>query len=237
MTVNPYAAPGADGDAPAASGAPGSLEGALAGNYDFEIEEVLREAWRLTSGFKLTFWIACIIAAVVVGIATGIVGAVLGRGMLSRGLMQVLSQGLFYVAFLGVTMLAVRRAAGLPIKLENAFGYLNLWLPTLLAGFLVSILEGIGFMLLIIPGIYLAVGYYFTMPLLGDRKMGSWDAMEASRKAVTHKWLKVFLTGLVTILLVGLSGVLVVPLFWTIPWAAMVGAVVYRRIFGVASTA
>jgi hypothetical protein len=60
--------------------------------------------------------------------------------------------------------------------------------------------------------------------------------METSRKAITKKWLKMFLTGLVAAVLTTLSGLLLIPLIWTLPWFVLVTAVVYRRMFGVTMT-
>ncbi len=48
----------------------------------------------------------------------------------------------------------------------------------------------------------------FTIPLVIDKRMGFWEAMELSRKVVTKHWWKVF--GLVIVLgLLGLAGLLV----------------------------
>jgi hypothetical protein len=233
-SANPYEAPQSDVNA---SGSAGSVEDALAGRYDFDVGDVLQDAWRLNKGFKLNFWGAAIVVFVLMGILMAIVGAVTGKmGVPGRIILQVISNGIGFVVSMGITMLAVRRAGGLPVTIGHAFSYFDLWLPAICAGVLVGLFTAIGFMLLLIPGIYLMVAYYMTVPLIADRRMGAWDAMEASRKAVTKKWFKFFLTGLAAIVITGLSGLLIIPLFWTIPWLFLSGAVVYRRVFGIAST-
>jgi len=237
MSSNPYAAPQSDVNAEA-SGAAGSVEDALAGRYDFEVEEVLKDAWRLTNGFKLTFWAAAIVVFVVMGILMVVLAAVTkDLGMAGSFLMQVVSNAVGFVVSVGITMLAVRRAGGLPVTIGHAFSYFDRWMPAIVAGILVGLFSAIGYMLLILPGIYLTVAYYMTISLIGDRKMGPWEAMETSRKAVTKKWFKCFLTGLAALILTMVSGILIIPLFWTVPWFMMVSAVCYRRIFGVATTA
>ena len=50
----------------------------------------------------------------------------------------------------------------------------------------------IGFVLLILPGIYLAVGYAFVIPLVVDRGMPVWEAMELSRTTVHRQWFQTF---------------------------------------------
>jgi len=46
--------------------------------------------------------------------------------------------------------------------------------------------------LLAIPGIYLSIAYGMTLPLLAFNELGAWQAMEASRKAITHHWWRIF---------------------------------------------
>jgi hypothetical protein len=239
-SANPYAAPQSDINAERPMGATGSLEDALAGRYDFTIEEVMREAWGLTNGFKLTYWLATLLVGIGSAIVTGVLGFILGMlklGTAGAVLVQVVSIAIALVMTVGTMMLSVRRAAGLPVSVGTVFGYLDMWLTALVSGILLLVIVGLGFVLLIIPGIYLSVAYYMTFALLGDRKMGAWQAMETSRKAVSHKWFKVFGTFLVTGLLTALSALLIIPLIWTLPWMGMVMGVVYRRIYGVASTA
>jgi hypothetical protein len=237
MAVNPYAAPSADVNAEAAGDA-GSLEAALAGNYDFTIEEVMKEGWRLTSGFKLTFWGVAIVFFVAMAIVGGILGVVLAKvGIPGLVVRQIVSSALGGVAALCIYTLGFRRAAGLPTSMGDAFSKLDQWLPAIIAGILVTVIVLLGFLLLLIPGIYLGVAYCMTVPLIADRKMGVWDAMETSRKAVSHKWFTIAGTFLVVGLLTVLSAVLLfIPLIWTAPWYLACHGVVYRRVFGVATT-
>lgn len=38
---------------------------------------------------------------------------------------------------------------------------------------------------LVLPGIYLAVSYQLSLPLVADKGLGPWEAMETSRKIVS----------------------------------------------------
>ncbi len=49
-----------------------------------------------------------------------------------------------------------------------------------------------GLFLLILPGIYLAVGYAFVIPLIIDRGLPVWSAMELSRTTVHKQWFQTF---------------------------------------------
>jgi hypothetical protein len=74
------------------------------------------------------------------------------------------------------------------------------------AGLAQAALTVLGLALFIVPGIYLAVGYTFVLPLVIDRQMPIWDAMELSRTTVHQQWFQTF--GL----LVALGGILLLSL-------------------------
>ncbi len=69
---------------------------------------------------------------------------------------------------------------------------LNIILPLLLYSVVSSIFISVGFILLIIPGLYLLVGYLFTTWLIVDRGLDFWPAMELSRKTVHKHLFEVF---------------------------------------------
>ncbi len=89
----------------------------------------------------------------------------------------------------------------------------------------------LGLVVLIVPGIYLTVGYVFAPWFVLDRRVGFWEAMELSRHAVQPHWFELF--GLVMmIILLNLLGALAlgVGLLVTIPvsWCALTAAYAAR---------
>jgi uncharacterized membrane protein len=87
--------------------------------------------------------------------------------------------------------------------------------------------------LLIAPGIYLAIAYIFTVPLIVGKKMEFWPAMEASRKLITKKWTSFFGFSLV-LTLINFAGVLLcgVGLLFTAPLTICAIAAAYESIVG-----
>ena len=84
-----------------------------------------------------------------------------------------------------------------------------------------------------IPGIYLAVAYWFAAFVLVDRKAAFLDAMAGARQMVTRQWFDVA----VLLLVIGtISGVgvlaLGVGLFATVPLAVCIGASAYLQLGG-----
>jgi len=133
---------------------------------------------------------------------------------------------------MGLYMMCVRRALGAPISFSTAFSYFNRTGPALTGALLVMLLTYLGVAALIIPGIYLAVGYHLSIQLICDQELPAWQAMETSRKAIHHKWWSVLGLTIVVALLTGISALLLfIPLIWTVPWSFMVSGVLYRRIF------
>jgi len=244
-TENPYAPPESrvEDQSPVSEGG-GSLQGGMAGEYDFSIEEVIKESWVKTQGMKGTFWVA----AIIVLLALIVIGAVLEMlfGAPSEGelftatdiikqiLYQLISAAVTYPLMAGIFMLGVHRAAQRQISVNIAFSYFRSVIPIAIVGVLVTLLTYIGFMLLVLPGIYLAIAYMLVTPLVLDKQLSPWQAMEASRKAITHHWFKVFflllLTGvimLVSLIPIGLG------LIWTYPMAVNVMGILYREVFGI----
>ncbi|HDP89599.1 MAG TPA: hypothetical protein ENN42_06535 [Thioalkalivibrio sp.] len=241
---NPYRPPESAVSDPAGHLRAGAtVAGGLAGEYRLEMGEVLGEAWRLTRGMKGSFWGA----ALVVGLIAIIVSVVLNfAGLLWAGSMEALESSIvmqfgMQVAInavmapfgAGLIMIGVRRAAGLPVSFDTAFAYLGLFLPLAVLMVLQSILTGIGYLLLILPGIYLAVAYTLALPLAADRRFGSWQALETSRRAITRHWFQVFVLLLVSWLILLLGILSVIGWIWAGPLLVNVHGILYREIFGV----
>jgi uncharacterized membrane protein len=238
-TSNPYQAPKADLNAQEVNpGASGSLDDALAGRYNFEIGDVMREAWGMTSGMKSSFWGGAILLYLAY-MAAALIGALVFKNSAAlRMVFNILLGALAPVLFIGLVAMGIRRAAGLRVAFDTAFGSFDKAGTAFIAGLLNTLLTYIGLILLIIPGIYLATAYCMSLPLIVDRKFTPWQALETSRKVVTKRWFQYFGLMLVVGLLVFLSAIpLGIGLIWTAPWAINVIGVVYRRTFGITQTA
>ena len=84
---------------------------------------------------------------------------------------------------------------------------------------LTSLVTIIGFICLIIPGIYFTVAWSLAIPIIYFYSgIGVWDSMEASRRIVSKHWLSFFLL-VICLLFINIAGALclVVGLLVTIP--------------------
>jgi predicted Ser/Thr protein kinase len=134
----------------------------------------------------------------------------------------------------GLTMYYLKKLRGQPATLETAFcGFSTSFLALFLGGLISGILTFIGYLFLILPGIYLHVVWMFSLSLTIDKRLEFWPAMELSRRAVNKHWWKLFGFWLLCVLLyligVALFGV---GYFFTAPIAFAASAYAYEDIFG-----
>ncbi|MDX6767129.1 MAG: GYF domain-containing protein [Candidatus Methylacidiphilales bacterium] len=121
-------------------------------------------------------------------------------------------------------------------RLEVLFeGFKTCWLQSCLCVVVMTLIIILGFLCLIIPGIYLAVAYYYAIPLVIDRRMGFWEAMELSRKTVHKQWFMVFAVSVVGGLL-SITGMVLccVGIVGTLPLGYLVIMQAYRQLFAAA---
>jgi hypothetical protein len=113
----------------------------------------------------------------------------------------------------------LRRLRGEPAGMGELFiGFGRGFIPLVIAFVLTLVFCVLGTVCLVLPGIYLAVAYLFVLPLIVDKGMGFWEAMETSRRVITTQWWRIFLLLLLVIpfILLGLIAFLV-GVFVTMP--------------------
>lgn len=101
----------------------------------------------------------------------------------------------------GLYIMVMRLERGEELTFGNYFDGFKTFVPLALASVVTSLFISIGILLLVLPGIYLAIAYGFTFLNILDRKMDFWPAMETSRKVITaHFWTALGLTFLFVVL-------------------------------------
>jgi hypothetical protein len=121
-----------------------------------------------------------------------------------------------------------------PVTVGDAFaGFGPRFVPLMLASIVMSLLIGLGMLFCFVPGIYLAVAWMFTLPLVIDRPLDFWPAMEVSRKVVNKVWWPLFGLVILTQLLF-LAGFLacLVGVVFTAPIGIAATMYAYEDIFG-----
>jgi len=214
----------------------GSVENALVGDYELSFSETLSEAWSLTKGAKTQILLSVILMYVCLigfSVVTGFILPQLLGETLGTVAGSILNMILMPIQ-VGVAILGIRRAVKADIKCTSIFNHFDKTIPLFLTALLMTLLILLGFALLIIPGIYLAFAYSSALPLVLEKGMSPWQALETSRKALTHRWFTVFFVYFVMIILMSISSIpLLIGLIWTIPMFAICAGIIYRNVFGV----
>lgn len=241
---NPYAAPSSSLQETRDPGQVPSIEEALSRGYDFRIGELLSESWQRVKGTKgiviggfLVFYAVMMAVSFALGGIFGLMGLAGNETVVSaitEMLLGMLASAMAYPFMAGLNMVGIRRAADQPISFNEIFSHFDRTVPILVTVLLSIVLIYAGMLLLIIPGIYLGVAYILAVPLIVERGLTPWQAMEASRKAITQHWFKVFglllVLGLIAVLSILTLGI---ALVWTLPLFVIAIGVLYRTIFGI----
>ena len=193
--------------------------------YDFDIIEMIKAGFHRIEGVKGIFLAAFVVYMVVVIVLQIILSIFFPSppppaepNLLNQQIVTILSYPVIMPLMVGIMMLAINYSRGENIEFKSIFNYYHLMGKVALAGLLIYIMTVIGFVLLIIPGIYLSIAYIFTLPLIADKGMDVWEAMELSRKSVTKHWFKVFGLFFLLSLIMALGALaLGIGLIWAVP--------------------
>lgn len=119
----------------------------------------------------------------------------------------------FWVSVAGIKLVSeVLGGNTVSIRETFRFAWKKLWVFFLLS-VLVGLITGLGFLLLIIPGILFLVWFRFSAFELITKKVGVMGAISGSRKLVSGRFWQVF----GRIIVFGLFGTLVQFVFWSVP--------------------
>ncbi|HIC13098.1 MAG TPA: hypothetical protein EYO75_06985 [Sulfurimonas sp.] len=198
-------------------------------DYKYSIIDIIKEGFVLSNGAKKTFNLALGLLFI---IAFAIAMAILLSMPELVNLINLIVSIILLPVSVGLVLLAVNRARGKEIKVSEIFSHFGA-MPMLIGAYLlVTLFTILGFIALVIPGIYLGVTYSFTLVLVADKKIGIWEAMELSRKTITEQWFKFFGLALLSSLILLISAIpLGIGLIWTIPAIYLSYGLIYHRLF------
>ena len=239
-----YAAPEAElRNYASADRAGGNVEDAIAGNIEIDMLGTLGEARRQLKGFKTTCLLAGLLyfaLAMVANFASfpiilgfSAFGADEGTAAIIGSVVQMIVSIAILPVIIGIHILGMRHAENRSTSATAIFSYFSKIPSLFLCYFIMIIMIMLGFALLVLPGIYLMIGYMFAMHLVVEKNMPAWRALETSRKALTKVWFRFF--GLYfLIILINMLGIftLFIAWLWTIPWSVLTMAMVYNKLFG-----
>ncbi len=208
----------------------------------FTITTLIKDSWRYCKGVKGSIWAGLIVMYLIL---FGIGGAGFflvpifsqgGSGMFSllAGVGVEILAGFFsYIFTAGLILIAVKRVGQQPFSWKMVFSGFKIVGTLTVAIILQLLLLTIGFCLFILPGIYLSIGYMLTFPLIMEKGLSPWQAMETSRKAIHKRWWTVFFTFIVLSIIATISAIPAgIGLIWTVPMFFVMVGILYYHFFG-----
>ncbi|WP_157443058.1 hypothetical protein [Colwellia piezophila] len=239
----------------------GSVEQAVKGEYSIDVKAVLSEAWQHTLKSRMSINLAILFVLffgmIVSFIASSFFGGieeVINDAQTNSShalqMINVIVTIAVWPFIAGIEMMGVYHAINKPTQSKMMFSFLHRGSWVALCALLTSLLINIGFQLLIIPGMFLAVLLSLTIPLVVEKKLTPVQAIILSVKALRFKIMS--LMAIYAVLLIALISLLLpiallmtsslapiaimVFLFgltYLAPWYYNVKGVLYREIFGI----
>lgn len=213
----------------------GSIEQTLAGGADLNVMDTIRESWERIDGIKGTVVAGLLLVYGMVAVVSVVLGSIFGvddQSLMAGTVSQVVIMTIVYPFMAGVFMLGLRRSVGLPVDFKEQFSFYGMMLPIVALGLLQSVLTSLGLMLLVLPGLYLAVALSLAIPLKVEKDLGIADCLATSLRLVNRKFLQVLLLGLASTALIFIGILSLIGWIWTIPWSVMIYAITYRQLAG-----
>lgn len=159
--------------------------------YDFDIQEIFTRAWQMylkeplqSSAFVMFLFSLQLLAFLYLKDFAVLQGVFLAPPLYS---------GFYLVA----NKISLKQQVVYP----DFFKGFNFYIPIFSIWLIGQILTAFGLVLFVIPGVYLAVAYSFSVLMAIFGGFDFWTAMEESRKLITVRWLKFFLFTLVIIVI------------------------------------
>jgi len=176
----------------------GSVERAVKGEYSIDVKAVLSEAWQHTLQSRMSINLGLIFVLVfgmIVSFITssffGGIEAVVADAQAGKSealqMINVIVTIAVYPFIAGIEMMGVFHAINKPTQSKMLLSFLHRGSWVALCALLTSLLISIGFELLIIPGMLLAVLLSLTLPLVVEKKMTPMQAIVVSVKALRFK--------------------------------------------------
>lgn len=209
----------------------------LANPKDFPRKEVLGTVWPLTKKYIWLFVGVMIFQQIFTQIPTFLT-ALIQSAMNIPNDEPISSNANFIVSFVlgiiiqsGLIAFALHAIDGVQPRFADLFSQLSIFWRYLGASILYGLMLLVGFILLIVPGVYLMITYAFWPYFLIDKKVSIIDSFKMSAQATKgHKWsLLVLYVFIIALNVLGLC-VFLVGILVTAPLTALMLAYAYRKL-------
>jgi len=199
---------------------------------------VLSEAWALYKKFLGRFFLTAFVVFVILDLLSGIADQASGGGWLSVLIWTVIAATIGVVGYFLVQAALVEtvndvRDGRADRSIGETFRAVQPRLPAVIgAGIVAAIAIGIGFLLLIVPGLYLLTIWSMLIPVIVLEGVRAGDAFGRSQEIVRGNGWRVFGLAVVTFLIVGIAEGIIRAIFSPLPdfLATWIGSLVAHSL-------
>lgn len=176
----------------------GNIENALKGDYKIDAKAILTEAWQQTLKSRIAINLGLLFSLLLGTFVSFIVSNYLGgiEVVLKDAQASLLLNIVVTIAvwpFVGaIEMMGVLHSVGIETKAKMTFAFLKRASWVVLCALFTSMLISIGFQLLVLPGVFLAVTLSLTIPLVIEKKMTPMKAVVLSIQTLRFKFMAIF---------------------------------------------
>ena len=133
-----------------------------------DIASLVGDAWKMAWGALKTDTVALLIGGIAAAILSGVTLGIIAGAM---------AWGFF-------AMCEQRFREHKPMRVETVFQHFERFGTSLLTVVLAVVAVAVGLVLLVVPGLYLAVAFLYALPIAFDEKVDSVEALRRSRRYV-----------------------------------------------------
>nr|WP_087843598.1 hypothetical protein [Photobacterium malacitanum] len=230
----------------------GSIEKAMAGDVELQPIAVLQEAFKITAK-NFTRFLPAVICLFIAQIALLLLSLkvqlgspnvffdafITGKGfteeILKAGFMaNFWSDVLIAPLYVGVSLMALNHAVGLPTKASQIVKGFSFTLVSIITMLLISSIQGIGSSIFPLVGLFLTMALSMAILLVCEKRVTPIKAIQYSFMATVRKVMPMTAIFLVVMILFFVSiATAGIGLLWTLPFFFNVKAIIYRNMFGI----
>ncbi|MCW8327989.1 hypothetical protein MD588_04140 [Photobacterium sp. SDRW27] len=230
----------------------GSIDKAIKGDTELQAVTVLQEAWKVTAKNFLSFFPAIIglflaqVALLMLGLQVQlgdaslffdaiITGQEISADIVQAGYMaNFWSDVLSAPLYVGVSMMALNHAVGLPTKPNHLVKGFSFTIVSIITMLITSSLQGIGNALFPLVGLFLSMGFSMAIILVCEKRTTPLKAIQYSLLATLKKLMPMTAIYLVVLIMFFISFATAgIGLIWTLPFFFNVKGIIYRNLFGI----
>lgn len=166
-----------------------------------------------------------------INIVTGILSSLVEQQVFANLIVSIASTALSILVQIGMIKILLDLYDGKKLDFTQLYSMYPLALRYLGASILYGLMVVVGIVLLIVPGIYLAIKYQFYSFLIIDKNMGIMDSFKKSGEMTKGNMMNLFFLGLILVV-INIIGALLfgIGLLVTIPTSTMAMVYVYRKL-------